>query len=160
MAERAYLCDGAACDEGAECCYKNGGNCYRTTDESHAISKLINNLPVRYVPIGDDKEEEVFDIHSVLTMLMHNTNESIDDNRDKIVKAFFYTSINEIALFISIVDDRLLYIDKSRKALAAINDASKNDEIKKLYDAYNDLYDSWGRLSIALKSIVLDYGNF
>lgn len=160
MAQGAYLCDGTACDEGAEYCYKNGGDCYRTTDKSHAISEMIDNLPVRYVPLRDDKEMEVFDIQSVLTMLMHNTNESKDDNRDKIVKASFYTSVDEIALFISIVDDRLLYIDKSRKALAAINDASKNDEIKKLYDAYNDLYDSWGRLSIALKSVVLDYSSF
>ena len=157
MAERAYLCDGSACDEDAECCYKNGGDCYRTTDVRHAISERIDNLPVRYVPIGDDKEQEVFDIQSVLTMLMNNANKSKDDNRDKIVKASFYTSIDEIALFISIVDEHLLYLDKSKRALAEISDVTKNPEIKKLYDAYNDLYDSWNRLSITLKSIALDF---
>ena len=74
---------------------------------------------------------------------------------DTILKASFFTTLDEMQLFILLVENHLHDIENSRDALGDINDVKNDQEIKSIHNAYDILAKQWGLLATALKTSTL-----
>ncbi len=67
-----YFCDGTACEENAEWCYRNGGECCQTTNVDHSLSKKYGDKfpPTKICKwLDTDNDIEEFDIPKFIKLL-------------------------------------------------------------------------------------------